>query len=81
MKTQKDITYNSLNAGVFVIPAGTTVKKAHNLPARSDSKSLYWCNGWRGMGAMARSFCRNYGFLLTLNEVKGVNQDSFCVSL
>ena len=71
MKTVKPIDYREAPYGhITTIPAGTTVTRARNLPA-SDGVH-YWSKGWRGMDRNARSWQRNYGFLLTLEEVKGI---------
>jgi hypothetical protein len=70
MKTKKDIMYRTGGANYTTIPAGTTVTRARNLP-ETPSGPRYWAKGWRGMGELARSHARNYGFLLTLAEVKG----------
>lgn len=68
MKTKSLIVYKSCGTGqTFEIPAGTTVVKANNLPG----KDLYFAKGWRRMPSHARSFKRNYGFLLTKSEIQG----------
>jgi len=72
MKTAAPITYFAAPypGRIAVIPAGTTVTLAKNLPPRSDGVKQYWCKGWRGMDEEARSWKENYGFLLTEHEVK-----------
>lgn len=72
MKTISPITYFAApyHERIAVIPAGTTVTLAKNLPPRSDGVKQYWCKGWRGMSKEARSWKNNYGFLLTEHEVK-----------
>lgn len=68
MKTKEDITYKALpySRVVAVIPAGTKVVPADNLP----EKDLFWCERWPGMTEEAQSWHRNYGFLVELHEVK-----------
>jgi hypothetical protein len=72
MKTAAPFTYFAAPnpARIAVIPAGTSVRLAKNLPPREDGAKQYWCNGWRGMDKQARSWKRNCGFLLTEHEVK-----------
>jgi hypothetical protein len=69
MKTQSPIEYK-FNSYLkkAIIPAGTTVVPASNLP--SEGGKRYWSKGWRGMTKAERSHQRNYGFLLTHAEVK-----------
>jgi len=71
MKTVAPITYfcAPYPGRIAVIPAGTTVTLAKNLPSK-DGVKLYWSKGWRGMDEKAKSWKRNYGFLLTEHEVK-----------
>ncbi len=70
MKTKKPIIYKCAPYGeIATIPAGVRVRPAHNLPA-TDSPQ-YWAQGWRGMSPKARSWRRNYGFILTASDVAG----------
>lgn len=69
MKTAKDIRYRGGAFETFVIPAGTTVEPATNLSKEDEAR--YWAKGWRGMSASAKSWQRNYGFLLSESDVKG----------
>jgi hypothetical protein len=66
---KKDVEYRSTgyrgHLGKFVIPAGTPAIPATNLPGTG----LYWAEPWEGMSEEAESWQRNYGFLLTENEV------------
>ena len=72
MKTTKDFDYCAAPYGhIAIIPAGTSVQKANNLPEK-DGKPQYWSKGWRGMNKYQRSWKDNYGFLLTHDEVKGI---------
>jgi len=72
MKTVKDIVYKENPYGyIATIPAGTTVVRANNLPKDTHPRS-YWCKGWRGMSQQARGWKNSYGFLLTYEEVKGL---------
>ena len=71
MKTKKDIPYHAAPYGLIAtIPAGTTVVRARNLPESDGVR--YWSKGWRKMSHRAYSWKQMYGFLLTLEEVKGV---------
>ena len=71
MKTIKPIEYKAVPYGhIATIPAGTTVTRARNLPASEGVQ--YWSKGWRGMTQREHSWQRNYGFLLTTKEVKGI---------
>lgn len=71
MKTIAPITYFAAPYGrIAVIPAGTTVTLAKNLPPRKDGVKQYWSKGWRGMSKQARGWKNSYGFLLTEHEVK-----------
>tara|TARA_R110000824_G_scaffold183185_3_gene364169 strand:+ start:1827 stop:2051 length:225 start_codon:yes stop_codon:yes gene_type:complete len=56
----KPYPYNT----VFIIPAGTKVNKAENLPA-----GKFWARKWYGMDKYALSHYDNYGFLLEREEV------------
>lgn len=72
MKTIAPITYFAAphSGRIAVIPAGTTVTLAKNLPPREDGQKQYLSKGWRGMDKQARSWKDSYGFLLTEHEVK-----------
>lgn len=50
----------------FIIPAGTQVIPADNLP---DS-GAFWAVEWQNMGTEAESWGRNYGFLLDASDVR-----------
>lgn len=67
MKTQADIRYHHVFAIDVVIPKGTSVIPANNLPMTGR----YWAEPWPGMSEEAQSWHRNYGFLLELEEVSG----------
>jgi hypothetical protein len=62
--TSRDIPYNMEWAGKTVIPRGTRVMRATNLPGNS-----YWAKGWRGMKEKERSWERNYGFKIEAEDV------------
>jgi hypothetical protein len=53
--------------GSVVIPAGTMVIPADNLPENSTIK--YWALPWNGMDEVAESHERNYGFGLEAGDV------------
>ena len=70
MKTKRSIEYKAAPYGtVAVIPAGTRVIPATNLPGSGQ----FWAMGWRGMTDTERSWHRNYGYLLTQEDVNGLN--------
>jgi len=69
MKTKYNVFYAAYPYGeIAVIPAGTKVLPADNLPSGG-----YWSCAWDGMSPEAESWHRNYGFLLNPEEV--VNED------
>lgn len=66
MKTIKAIVYSAAPYGkITTIPKGTTLIPASNLP-NSDGK--FYAKKWKGMSEKAKSWERNYGFLITLDE-------------
>jgi hypothetical protein len=65
--TKLEITYKS-PTGRYTIPKGTECKPATNLP----DKALYWVEPWEGMSEGDESWIRNYGFLVTADEVEEV---------
>lgn len=54
---------------VATIPAGTKCRLATNLPAEDGLR--YWALPWEGMTERERSWHRNYGFLLTVEDIRG----------
>jgi hypothetical protein len=50
----------------FTIPAGTVCIEADNLPGEGQ----FWACEWPGMSEAAASYARNYGFLLSGDEVE-----------
>ena len=69
MKTKREIEYHSYNATpslVAVIPAGTSVIPATNLPSQMG----YWAKNWEGMDSRAESWARNYGFFINPEDVR-----------
>ena len=60
MKTKHDIIY-----GRFIVPIGTEVIPATNLP----EKGMFWAEPWQNMSEEAESWSRNYGFLLTKEDI------------
>lgn len=52
----------------FTIPRGNQVIPADNLP-ESDPPQFWACE-WEGMDEAAASYARNYGFLLSDDEVE-----------
>lgn len=66
MILKKPVEYSFFpSAGKVTIPAGTRCDPAHNLPVDEHFRK-YWARGWRGMSAEARSWKRNYGFLIAI---------------
>ena len=71
MKTKSPIKYIDASYGLIaIIPAGTKVEQATNLPSMLD----FWATPWRGMSERAKSWQRNYGFLIKAEEVKWPSQ-------
>jgi hypothetical protein len=67
MKTKTDIPYHCTTGLKTVIPRGTEVIPATNLP----QKDLYWAEPWPGQTEREESHGRVYGYCLTLDEVNG----------
>jgi hypothetical protein len=65
MKTIEDINYQGVTGLITVIPEGTNVIPATNLP-----QGGYWVEPWEGMSDAAESWQRNYGFHVTVMEVE-----------
>ena len=69
MKTRSDILYQAAPYGLIaVIPRGTPVVEAKNLPGRTGPR--YWALPWEAMGDAESAWMRNYGFLLQSAEVE-----------
>jgi len=69
MQTQNPIVYRPAGTlTAFVIPKGTRCVPATNLPEGDEPQ--FWAEPWQGMSDRAESWQRNYGFLLTLSEVR-----------
>lgn len=65
MKTKHKIVYNSMPYGALaVIPKGTPVSPAYNLPDQG-----YWVEQWEGMTAEQKRWDDNYGYHVTAQEV------------
>ena len=64
------VEYKSAPYGkVATIPAGTKCRLATNLPAEDGLR--YWALPWEGMTERERSWHRNYGFLLAVEDIRG----------
>ena len=77
--TVRPIPYRPVNH-LFrtVIPAGTTVVEATNLPSGIEEGKRYWAEPWDNMTDEEDSWHRNYGFLLTEEELAyGMADTSF----
>ena len=67
METKEEIIYSSFPYGVIaIIPKGTKVIEATNL----SEPNQFWVENWKGMTEQAKSWARNYGFLVQKEEVK-----------
>lgn len=68
-QTRAPIEYKA-TFGLFrcVIPAGTPVKIATNLPVEDGLQ--FWAGPWPDMGLEAVQWARNYGFLLGSDDVE-----------
>ena len=65
--TAKEIVYKGIPYGyIATIPKGTKVVEATNLPG----KGQYWAEKWKDMTIEAEAWYRNYGFLLSEDEVE-----------
>jgi len=65
--TNKDIEYQAApyHGIIATIPKGTPVTLATNI----DSTDEYWVGRWEGMSDIAMSWKRNYGFLVSDEDV------------
>ena len=66
MRTKSEIRYSMEWSGVAIIPAGTPVRPARNLPGQG----MYWVLGWPGMDEVEESWLENYGFLVNGAQVR-----------
>jgi len=64
MTTTKDITYDMAWCGRAIIPKGTNLIPATNLPDGG-----YWADEWQNMSIKEESWYRNYGFHITENDL------------
>jgi hypothetical protein len=70
MRTKSEIQYKVVHYGlVAVIPAGTSVTPADNLPQRDDGKNQFWVEPWDNMHESEQAWYDNYGFLVTEDDV------------
>jgi hypothetical protein len=69
VKTSRAIEYRPAfwTGPVMLIPAGTRVTPADNLPGEDGEQ--FWAEPWPGMSEREASWQRNYGFLLDVEEV------------
>ena len=66
MKTIRDIEYKPFPyLKTFLIPEGTRVERAHNLPGCS-----FWALPWEGMDADHREWLESYGFRLRMEDTE-----------
>lgn len=63
MKTSKDIVYIDDYNKKTIIPKGTNLIKATNLP-----QGGWWACDWPGMTDLQKSWSRNYGFHISEKE-------------
>ena len=52
-----------------IIPAGTKVLEATNLPKDNSAGIAYWAEPWKGMDEYEESHMRNYGFGISSDSV------------
>lgn len=71
MKTNKPIDYAAAGS-LFscTIPQGTPVTEATNLPPDADGNTQYWAEDWPGMTPEEESWGRNYGFVISKEDVE-----------
>ncbi len=68
--TSKEIDYKGIPCGkTMTIPKGTPVIEATNLPY----DGAYWCEPWEGMTDEEESWQRNYGFMVSEEEVEEIS--------
>ena len=68
MKTTKPILYRATPyLWTALIPAGTRIHPASNLPSTKPKR--YWVESWAGMTMEEESWNRNYGFLIDETEL------------
>lgn len=68
--TTEDIEYRAAPYGLIaVIPKGTPVTPARNLP----EPNTFWVEQWKGMSDKAEGWIRNYGFLVSRDQVTDLN--------
>lgn len=68
--TKHDINYHMSWAGRTVIPAGTKVRPATNLPHTEGEEAKYWCEPWEGMSETAKGWGSGYGFLVYESDLQ-----------
>jgi len=75
MKTNKEISYGIAGFQTVIIPKGTPVIPADNIPQNqenpdNDYSIQYWVKPWAGMSEEAESHERTYGFGVSANDVE-----------
>ena len=68
MKVHTDLEYCTPTGRITTIPKGTLVIPAKNLPDVPGGR--YWAEPWADMTPKAKSWHRNYGFLIEAHEVE-----------
>ncbi len=69
MKTNKDIEYMTADYRLVIIPKGTAVIPADNLPQPNESEIAYWAEPWPRMHDDEKSHMRTYGFGIRKEDV------------
>lgn len=72
MRTRKPIHYRIEGGREVIIPVGTKVERALNLPDGSETE--YWVGEWEGMDEYAESHARTYGFGISTRELINGNE-------
>lgn len=53
-----------------IIPRGTRVVPADNLPQPNDSNIAYWAEPWEGMTEAQQAHMRTYGYGIEADDVR-----------
>lgn len=72
MKTKKLIEYSLFDGYKVMIPKGTEIIPAANLPQPNDSDIAYWAEPWKYMSERAQSHYRTYGFGVSGDNIENL---------
>lgn len=70
MQTKNNIEYRLGHGPLVVIPAGTEVEPANNLPQPNEFGIEFWVDPWDNMSPEAESWMRTYGFGVARDQVE-----------